>query len=84
MALMGRQKGVIAALAFYWPAVFAIAHVPIPEVVRQARMSDKSLHLLVYMILTFLLQSAIRPRENWSPPGGRPTSTPPSRPSAEP
>jgi len=63
MALMGRQKGVIAALVLYWPTIFAIAHVPVPEVVRQAHMSDKSLHLLVYMILTFLLQSALRPRE---------------------
>jgi len=31
--------------------------------VRRAHMSDKSLHLLAYMILTFLLWSAIKPRE---------------------
>ncbi|MBN1509394.1 MAG: VanZ family protein [Sedimentisphaerales bacterium] len=54
---------VIAALALYWPTLFVLAHIPIPQVVRQAHMYDKSLHLLAYMILTFLLWSAVKPRE---------------------
>jgi len=63
MVLIRRQKGVIAALALYWPTLFVLAHIPIPRIVRQAHVSDKSLHLLAYLILTFLLWSAIRPLE---------------------
>lgn len=58
-----RQKAVIAALALYWPALFVVAHIPTPQVVRRAHMYDKSLHLLAYMILTFLLWSAIWPTQ---------------------
>jgi VanZ family protein len=63
MALIRRQKATIIVLALYWPAVFVLAHIPIPQVVREAQVSDKSLHLLAYMILTFLLWSAVKPRE---------------------
>ncbi len=58
-----RHKAVIAALALYWPTLFVLAHIPVPQVVRRAHMNDKSLHLLAYMILTFLLWSAIWPRD---------------------
>ena len=62
-----RHKVVIAALALYWPTLFVLAHIPVPQVVRKAHVYDKSLHLLAYMILTFLLWSAIKPRDkvNW-------------------
>lgn len=62
-----RHKAVIAALALYWPTLFVLAHIPVPQVVRRAHVNDKSLHLLAYMILTFLLWSAIRPgrKVNW-------------------
>jgi VanZ family protein len=55
-----RQKAVIAVLAMYWPTLFVVAHIPVPQVVRRAHMYDKSLHLLAYMILTFLLWSAVK------------------------
>lgn len=61
MALNRRQRVMVGALALYWPTVFVLAHIPIPDVVRQARMSDKSLHFVVYMLLTFMLWSAIKP-----------------------
>jgi VanZ family protein len=63
MALLRRQKLVVAALALYWPTLFVLAHIPIPQVVRKAHVYDKSLHLLAYMILTFLLWSAIKPAQ---------------------
>ena len=67
MAMVRRQKAVIAALVLYWPTLFVLAHIPIPEVVRRADVSDKSLHVLMYMILTFLLWSALKPQSktNW-------------------
>lgn len=63
MALLPRQKAVMAALTLYWPTLFVLAHIPVPQVVRRAHVYDKSLHLLAYMILTFLLWSAIKPVE---------------------
>ncbi len=59
MAMTQRRKWMILALALYWPALFVLAHIPIPRVVREANMSDKGLHFLVYAILTFLLWSAV-------------------------
>jgi VanZ family protein len=58
-----RHKAALIALALYWPTLFVLGHIPVPQVVRRAHMYDKSLHLLAYMILTFLLWSAIKPRE---------------------
>jgi VanZ family protein len=63
MTLVRRQKGIIATLVLYWPTLFVLGHIPVPQIIRRAHMSDKSLHLLAYMILTFLLWSAIKPRE---------------------
>lgn len=63
MVLLWRRKAVIATLALYWPTLFVLAHIPVPQVVRKAHMYDKSLHLLAYVILTFLLWSAIKPLE---------------------
>jgi len=70
MATSQRQKVLLAALGLYWPLVFILTHIPIPEPVRQAHMSDKSLHVLTYMILTFLLWSVVRPSEkaHWRRP----------------
>ncbi|MFA5238687.1 MAG: VanZ family protein [Phycisphaerae bacterium] len=55
------------SLLVYWPGVFIIAHVPIPRLVYKAQVSDKSLHFLVYLILTFLLWFTISPNKkvNW-------------------
>lgn len=67
MALSLRRKVTILILALYWPAFFISAHIPIPQVVREADVSDKSLHFLAYLILTFLLWFAVRGDEkvNW-------------------
>lgn len=61
MALLRRQKITIITLAFYWPILFVFAHIPIPQVVYQAEVSDKSLHFLAYLILVFLIWFAINP-----------------------
>jgi len=63
MAKSWQQKIIIILLAFYWPILFILAHIPIPQYVRKAGVSDKSLHFLAYLILTFLLWFAIRPDE---------------------
>ncbi|MDI6448923.1 VanZ family protein [Anaerobaca lacustris] len=67
MATARRRKVIILLLALYWPVLFVLTHIPVPPVVRQANMSDKGLHFLVYAILTFLLWSVVRPysKVNW-------------------
>ena len=67
MALSRQHKLIIISLVFYWAALFILAHIPIPQLVRKADVSDKGLHLLAYMILSFLLFSAINPykKVNW-------------------
>lgn len=56
-----QRKLTIVALALYWPTLFILAHIPIPMWVRQAGVSDKTLHFLAYLILAFLLWSVISP-----------------------
>jgi len=51
----------ISLLAMYWPALFIVAHIPMPKAVRQAGISDKTLHFLAYLGLVFLLWGALRP-----------------------
>ena len=67
MTLSHQQKIAVCVLALYWPALFVLTHVPIPRVVQEADVSDKSLHFLAYLILTFLLWSAvsINQKVNW-------------------
>jgi VanZ family protein len=67
MALSLRQKLMIISLMLYWPAIFILAHIPIPQWVYKAKVSDKSLHFLAYLVLTFLLWFAISPdrKVNW-------------------
>ncbi len=60
MALSLQRKITIVLLALYWPTLFVFAHIPIPRVVREADVSDKSLHFLAYLILVYLLWFAIR------------------------
>jgi hypothetical protein len=59
MTLSRRQKIIIISLACYWPALFVLAHIPIPQLVREAGVSDKSFHFLAYLILVFFLWFAI-------------------------
>jgi len=67
MTLSHRQKLTIIPLLFYWPTIFILAHIPIPQLVRRARVSDKSLHYIAYLILIFLLWFAVGPdrKVNW-------------------
>jgi VanZ family protein len=67
MALSHRQKLTIISLLLYWPGVFILAHIPIPQLVYKAQVSDKSLHFLAYLVLVFLLWFAISPNKkvNW-------------------
>jgi len=54
-------------LAIYWPALFIFAHIPVPKVVQESDISDKSLHFLAYLILVFLLWFTVGDgkRMNW-------------------
>jgi VanZ family protein len=67
MALSQRNKLVLRVLAIYWPALFISTHIPVPQFVRSAGMSDKTLHIIAYLILIFLWWTTISPREkvNW-------------------
>jgi hypothetical protein len=67
MTLSHQQKIAACVLALYWPGLFILAHIPIPHVVQEADVSDKSLHFLAYLILTFLIWSVVRGNQkvNW-------------------
>ena len=67
MAISRRQKLTIISLVIYWPCVFILAHIPIPQLVYKARVSDKSIHFLTYLVLVFLLWFTISPTKkvNW-------------------
>ncbi len=70
-ALSIRQKLLILSLFLYWPALFVLAHIPIPRLARTADLSDKGLHFLAYLILAFFLWFAINndKKVNWCKPG---------------
>jgi VanZ family protein len=59
MTLSHQQKIAVCVLVLYWPALFALTHVPIPHAVQEAEVSDKSLHFLAFLVLTFLIWSAV-------------------------
>lgn len=62
MTLSHRQKVTLISLLIYWPAIFILTHIPIrQEFLRQIQPSDKTLHFLVYFILSFLLYFAASP-----------------------
>jgi VanZ family protein len=54
MRLSGHQKITAGLLILYWLALFTSTHIPIPQVVQEADVSDKGLHLLANLILIFL------------------------------
>jgi VanZ family protein len=51
----------LISLVLYWPTLFILAHIPVPQFVGQAQISDKNLHFFAYLILVFLLWFAISP-----------------------
>jgi len=61
MAVSRHQKLAIVSLLIYWPTLFILAHIPVPQLVRSAGVSDKALHFLAYLILTFLLWFVFNP-----------------------
>lgn len=67
MAIFRRQKLIKISLLFYWSALFVLAHIPIPSMVRKAGVSDKSLHFIAYLVLVFLLWFTFSPERkvNW-------------------
>lgn len=67
MVLSLRQKLTIILLLVYWLGIFTLTHIPIPQLVYKAGVSDKGLHFLAYFILVFLLWFAVSPdkKVNW-------------------
>lgn len=61
MALARRQKVILISLLLYWPAIFILAHIPVPQFFHGAQVSDKNLHYIAYFVLVFLLWFAISP-----------------------
>ncbi len=61
MHLLRRHKSVLTALGIYWPAIFWLTHIPVPEIARRSGMSDKTMHVLAYFVLTFLIWFAVSP-----------------------
>lgn len=61
MNLTRRQKITIAVLVLYWIVLAIVSHIPIPQLVYQAQVSDKWLHYLAYLNLVFLLWFSARP-----------------------
>ena len=68
MQLLRRHKSVLIALGIYWPVIFWLTHIPVPDIARQSGMSDKTMHVLAYFVLTFLIWFTISPYEKvqWS------------------
>ena len=63
MQLLRRHKSVLIALGIYWPVIFWLTHIPVPDIARQSGMSDKTMHVLAYFVLTFLIWFTISPYE---------------------
>ncbi|OQY07567.1 MAG: hypothetical protein B6I25_01520 [Planctomycetales bacterium 4572_13] len=61
MKLLRRHKTVLLVLGIYWPLIFWLTHIPVPDVARQSGMSDKTMHVLAYFALTFLVWFAVSP-----------------------
>jgi len=61
MKLLRRHKAVLLVLGIYWPVIFWLTHIPVPDVARQSGMSDKTMHILAYLALTFLVWFAVSP-----------------------
>ncbi len=68
MQLLRRHKFVLIALGIYWPVIFWLTHIPVPDIARQSGMSDKTMHVLAYFVLTFLIWFASSPYQKvqWS------------------
>lgn len=61
MPFLRRHKFAILALCLYWPLLFTMTHIPIPDYVRRAGVSDKTLHFLAYLVLTLFVWVTVSP-----------------------
>lgn len=61
MRLLRRHKSVLIALGIYWPLIFLLTHIPMPDIARHSGMSDKTMHVMAYFALTFLVWFAVSP-----------------------
>jgi VanZ family protein len=61
MAKSWRHRTTIILLSLYWLILFIFAHIPMPKYVEKAGVSDKCLHFLAYLVLTFLLWFSVKP-----------------------
>lgn len=68
MKSLRRHRTILIVLAIYWPAIFLLTHIPVPDIARQSGMSDKMMHLLAYFMLAFLSWYAVSPHQkvNWA------------------
>lgn len=67
MLLSRRHKYILMCLSVYWPGLFILTHIPVPQLARESGMSDKTMHILAYLVLVFFLWHTISPfeRVNW-------------------
>lgn len=70
MHLLKRHKYILMSLGIYWPTLFVLTHIPVPQIAGQSGMSDKTMHLLAYLVLVFFIWLAISPYEKvrWNKP----------------
>ena len=70
MKILRRHKYILLCLAFYWPGLFVLTHIPILDLARRSGMSDKVMHIQAYLGLVFLVWLAINPYERvrWNQP----------------
>ena len=61
MPLLRRHKYILLILLIYWPGLFVLTHIPIPQLARRSGMSDKVMHGLAYLALVFLWWFSISP-----------------------
>jgi len=64
MKLSRRHKLTIAALLVYWPTIFVLSHISPATTSRlliPVRLPDKILHLIAYLLLTFLFWFTVSP-----------------------
>ncbi|NLK41141.1 MAG: VanZ family protein [Planctomycetes bacterium] len=67
MRFLRRHKYILIALTVYWPLVFVLTHIPVPDIARKSGLGDKLMHTLAYFMLTFLVWCAVSPyqRVQW-------------------
>lgn len=65
--MLRRHRYALIGLLLYWPAIFIATHIPINDLVRMARLSDKALHFCGYLVLAFFISAVINPykKVNW-------------------